>query len=95
MKFKPLGERIVVKPHKADNVINGVILPDSAVKQKNIGEIVATGKGKVSDGGEIIPLDVKVGDVIMYSPRNHAEIELDGEKYLVMVQADIVGIGYE
>lgn len=80
----------------AENMKNGLYLPESAVKQKNTGVVIATGKGRVNDQGNIIPLDVKAGDVIMFSPRNnYLEIEHDGEKYLVMVQADIVGIGYE
>jgi chaperonin GroES len=96
MNFKPMDGRIVVKRQESDNQINGVLLPDSAIKNKNIGEVVAISAGKKLPSGDIVQHDVKVGDIIMFSPRNnHNEIDVDGQKYLVMVEADIIGIGYE
>ena len=93
MKLKPLGDRVVVKAQEAKEVKKGgIIIPDTAKEKPQEGEIIAVGKGKLNDDGKLIPMDVKVGDKILYGKYSGTEIKMDDQEYLIMNQDDILGI---
>lgn len=93
MKLKPLGDRVVVKPAEQKEVKKGgIIIPDTAKEKPQEGEIVAAGKGKVTDDGKLIPMDVKVGDKILYGKYSGTEVKLEDVEYIIMHQEDILGI---
>ena len=91
MKMKPLADRVVIKPAPAEEKTKGgIILPDTAKEKPVIGEIVAAGPGKVSDDGKKIPMDIAVGDAVIYSKYGGTEITLDGEELMLLHEADIL-----
>jgi chaperonin GroES len=93
VKIQPLGDRVLVKPAEAkETKRGGIIIPDSAKEKPQEGIIAACGKGKTTDDGKVIALDVKVGDKILYGKYSGSEIKLDDEDYLIMHQDDILGI---
>ncbi|MBL0349048.1 MAG: co-chaperone GroES [Elusimicrobia bacterium] len=93
VKIRPLGDRVLVKPlDKEKQERGGIIIPDTAKEKPQEGEIVAAGKGKVSDDGKVLPMDVKAGDRILYGKYSGTEIKIDGDEYLIMHQDDILGI---
>ncbi len=93
VKIQPLGDRVLVKPVEAKEMKrSGIIIPDSAKEKPQEGLIAACGKGKTTDEGKVIALDVKVGDKILYGKYSGSEIKLDDEDYLIMHQDDILGI---
>jgi chaperonin GroES len=93
MKMKPLADRVVIKPAPAEEKTKGgIILPDTAKEKPVIGEIVAAGPGKVSDDGKKIPMEVKVGDKVLYGKYSGTEVTVEGEEYLIMREADIFAI---
>jgi chaperonin GroES len=93
MNIKPLGDRVVVKPAPAEEKTKGgIILPDTAKEKPVIGEIMAVGQGRRSDEGKLIPIDLKVGDKVLYGKYSGTEVSLNGQEYLIMREADIFGI---
>ena len=93
VKIQPLGDRVLVKPAEAkETKRGGIIIPDSAKEKPQEGIVAACGKGKTTDEGKVIALDVKVGDKILYGKYSGSEIKLDDEDYLIMHQDDILGI---
>ncbi|WP_457567959.1 co-chaperone GroES [Desulfurobacterium sp.] len=93
MKLKPLYDRVVVKKVEMEQkTAGGIILPDTAKEESQIGEVVAVGEGKLLDNGEVRPLKVKAGDKVLYSKYAGNEVELDGEKYLIIREEDILAI---
>ena len=93
VKIQPLGDRVLVKPAEAkETKRGGIIIPDSAKEKPQEGIIAACGKGKTTEAGKVIALDVKVGDKILYGKYSGSEIKLDDEDYLIMHQDDILGI---
>jgi chaperonin GroES len=93
VKIQPLGDRVLVKPVEAkETKRGGIIIPDSAKEKPQEGMIAACGKGKTTEDGKVIALDVKVGDKILYGKYSGSEIKLDDEDYLIMHQDDILGI---
>ena len=70
----------------------GIIIPDTAKVKPEQGKIVAVGKGKVNDGGKLMPVGVKVGDTILFGKYSGSEVELDGEEHLIMREEDILGV---
>ncbi len=93
MKVKPLGDRVLVKPIEEKEVKRGnIIIPDTAKEKPQQGEVIAVGKGKVTEDGKIIPMDVKVGDKVLFGKYSGTEIKIDGEEYLILHQDDILGI---
>jgi chaperonin GroES len=93
MKMKPLADRVVIKPSPAEEKSRGgIILPDTAKEKPVIGEVVAVGPGKVSDEGKTVPMEVKVGDKVLYGKYSGTEVTVDGEEYLIMREADIFAI---
>jgi chaperonin GroES len=91
--IRPLGEKILVKPTDVKEVKKGgIIIPDTAKEKPQEGEIVAVGRGKKTEDGKIIPLDVKVGDKVLYGKYSGTEVKFDDKEYLIMSQDDILGI---
>lgn len=93
MKMKPLGDRILVKPLEAKEVKKGgIIIPDTAKEKPQEGEVMAVGKGKVADDGKLIPMEVKVGDKVLFGKYSGTEVKIDDVEYTIMSQDDILGI---
>jgi len=93
MKIRPLQDRILVKRvDEEETTSGGIIIPDSAKEKPIEGRVKAVGKGKVGDDGKHIPVDVKVGDKVLYSKYGGTEVKVDGEEFLLMREDDILGI---
>ena len=93
MKLKPLHDRVVVKPAVADEkTASGIILPDSAKEKPTRGKIIAAGAGKPADNGKVSPLSVKVGDEVYYGKWSGTEVEVDGEKLVIVKESDLLGV---
>jgi chaperonin GroES len=92
-KFKPLYDRLLVKRIDCESkTAGGIIIPDSAKEKPMQGEVVAVGSGTRDDGGNVKPLEVKVGDTVLFAKWGGTEIKLDGVEYLVMKESDVLGI---
>ncbi len=93
LKFKPLSDRIVIKPAEAEEkTAAGIILPDTAKEKPVEGTVVAVGPGKVAEDGKVIKLEVKVGDKVLYGKYSGTEVSIDNEEYLIMRESDVFGI---
>lgn len=93
MNIRPLGDKIVVKRLELEEKLkSGLIVPDTAKEKPQEGEVVAVGKGKMNDKGNIIPMEIKVGDRILFGKYSGNEVKIDGEEYLIMDQNDVIGI---
>lgn len=93
MKIKPLADRIVLKAIESQEITKGgIVIPDTAKEKPQEAEVVAVGRGKKSANGSITPLSVKVGDKVLYGKYSGTEITLDGEKYLIMREEEILAI---
>lgn len=93
LKLKPLEDRVVVEPKKAeDKTASGIILPDTAQEKPQEATIVAVGPGKASDSGTIVKMTVKVGDSVLYGKYSGTEVTVDGTEYLIMRESDILAI---
>ena len=93
MKIRPLYDRIVVKRiEEQETVRGGIIIPDSAKEKPQEGEVVAVGNGKRLEDGKLLPLDVQVGDRILFGKYSGSDIKLDGEEYLIMREDEVLGI---
>ena len=93
MNLKPLGDRVIVRPNEGEETLpSGIVLPDTAKEKPQEGEIVSAGKGKTTEDGKILPMEVKVGDRILYGKYTGNEIKIDDQEYIIMHQDDIFGI---
>ena len=93
MNIRPLQDRIIVKRlEEEEKTKGGIIIPDAAKEKPMQGEVVAAGKGKVGEDGKVNPLDVKVGDRILFGKYAGTEVKLDGEEYLIMREDDVLGV---
>ena len=92
MNFRPLHDRVLIKRIEEEITSSGIVIPDSAKEKPSRGEIVSIGKGKLLDNGEILTLDVKVGDKVLFGKYSGTEVKLDEEEYIVMREEDIMGI---
>lgn len=94
MVFKPLSNHVFIEPlEEEQKTKSGIVLPDTAEKEKPIkGKIIAVGPGKLSEKGERVPMSVRVGDVVLFKKYGPDEIELEGKKYLVGDEEDILAI---
>lgn len=91
--FRPLHDRVLVKRLEGESKTpGGIVIPDTAAEKPIRGKILAAGPGKASEDGKIRPLDVKVGDEVLFGKYSGTEIKLSGEEYLVMREDDIMGI---
>jgi len=93
MKLKPLNDRVVIKQLEAqEKTAGGIILPDTAKEKPQIGRVIATGPGKVLDNGKISKMSVRKNDKVIYGKYMGTEVEVDGEKLVVVNESDILGI---
>ena len=92
MNLKPLDDRIVVKPNEAEQTTaSGLVIPDTAKEKPQQGEVLAAGPGRTSEHtGQVIPLDIKVGDTVVYSKYGGTEITIDGEDLLILSSRDVL-----
>ena len=93
MQFKPLYDRVLIKPFEEKEVKKGgIIIPDTAKERPQEGEVIEVGEGKLTDDGKIIPLKIKKGDRILFSKYAGTEIQLDEQEYLIMRESDILAV---
>jgi len=93
VNLKPLGDRVVVEHvEQADKSAGGVFLPDTAKEKPQEGKVLAVGSGRTLDNGTKVPMEVKVGDRILYSKYSGSEVKIDGKEYLIISEKDVLGI---
>src|SRR3954464_14094436 len=93
MGFRPLHDRVVIRRVEAEEkTLGGIIIPDTAKEKPMEGEVVAVGPGARDESGKVQPLDVKVGDRVLFGKWSGTEVKLDGEDLIIMKEADIMGI---
>lgn len=93
MKFLPLGDRVAIEPESQnDTTLGGIIIPDTSKSKPSKGIIVAVGNGARNQNGDIIPMQLSVGDKIMFGQWSGSEMDIDGRKYLIMKESDVIGV---
>ena len=93
MKFRPLHDRIVVERIDAEaKSAGGIIIPDTAQEKPSQGEVVAVGPGGRDENGKLIPIDIKVGDRVLFGKWSGTEVKIEGTEYLIMKESDIMGV---
>jgi len=94
MNLKPLEDRIIVRPNEAEETtVSGIVIPDTAKEKPQFGEVLAVGAGRRSEQtGDLIPLDVKVGDTVVYSKYGGTEIAVEGEDLLILTSRDVLAV---
>ena len=93
MKLKPLDDRVVVKPHEAEErTAGGIVLPDSAKEKPMMGKVVAVGEGKLLDSGNRGKMSIKKNDVVLYGKYSGSEVEVDGIEYKILRESEVLGI---
>jgi chaperonin GroES len=91
--LRPLGDRVVIQPTpREETTKSGIVLPDTAKEKPQEGSIIAAGPGRLNDDGEREPMDVKVGDKVLYAKYAGTEFKIDGEEYLIVSQKDILAV---
>jgi chaperonin GroES len=92
-KLQPLGDRIVVKPiEKEEMTKGGIVLPDTVKERPQEGKVLAVGPGRMTDDGKRIPVDIKVGNTVIYAKYGGTEIKEDGEELIILRESDILAI---
>ena len=92
-KLKPLGDRVVVKPvEKEEMTKGGIVLPDTVTERPQEGKVLAVGPGKMTDDGKRIPMEIKVGDTVIYAKYGGTEIKEDGDDLMILRESDILAI---
>lgn len=93
MKLQPLGDRIIVKPKEDENssTPSGLVIPDTAKEKPQLGDVMAVGPGEFQDG-ERLPLDVKEGDVVVYSKYGGTELKFEGQEFLILSSRDVLAV---
>ena len=90
-KLQPMGDRLVVKPMESEEKTkSGIILPDTAKEKPQEGKVIGVGSGRITDEGKRIPMDVEVGDIVIYAKYGGSEIKVDGEDLIIMRESDIL-----
>jgi len=93
MNIRPLHDRIIVERLEEETTTaSGIIIPDTAKEKPQQGKIIAVGKGKVTEDGKILPMDVKVGDKVLFGKYAGTDIKIEGKEYLMMREDDILGV---
>lgn len=93
MNIRPLHDRVIVRRKEEERTsAGGIVIPDSATEKPAQGEVLAVGNGKILENGEVRPLDVKVGDIVMFGKFSGSEVKVNGEDLLVMREEDIMGV---
>ena len=92
MKFRPLHDRVLIKVlDSEEKTAGGIIIPDTAKEKPQEGEVVAVGPGAKSEDGEVSPMDVKLGDTVLFGKWSGTEVTIDGEELLIMKESEILG----
>lgn len=93
MGYRPLGDRLMVKPNTSEETTkSGIVLPDSAKEKPQEGKVTAVGAGAKDENGKLIPLEVKVGDSILYSKYSGTEVKIEGDEHLIIKESDVLAI---
>jgi chaperonin GroES len=93
MKIRPLHDRVILKRMEEETTsAGGIVIPDSAAEKPMRGKVIAIGKGKRLESGDVVALDVKVGDTVLFGKYSGTEVKVDGEDLLVMREEDIMGV---
>ncbi len=93
MKFRPLHDRVVVRRIEADErTKSGIIIPDTAKEKPAEGEVIAVGSGGRDEAGKLIPIDIQVGDHILFGKWSGTEVKIDGEDLIIMKESDVLGV---
>ena len=93
MKIRPLQDRLLLRPSEGeDKTAGGIIIPDTAKEKPQEGVVVAAGKGKVQENGKLTPLDVKIGDRVLYGKYSGTEVTVAGEKHVILREEDVLAI---
>ena len=93
MKFRPLHDRVVIRRiDSEEKSAGGIIIPDTAKEKPQEGEVIAVGPGGRDEAGKLTPIDVKVGDRILFGKWSGTEVKIDGQEYLIMKESDIMGV---
>ena len=93
MKFRPLHDRVVIKRIDADTkTAGGIIIPDTAKEKPSQGEVLSVGPGGRDEAGKLIPIDLKVGDVVLFGKWSGTEVKIDGQDLLIMKESDVMGV---
>mgnify|MGYP000892103282 CR=1 FL=1 len=93
MKFRPLHDRVVVRRLEGEQkTAGGIIIPDTAKEKPSEGEIIAVGPGGRDESGKLVPIDLKVGDRILFGKWSGTEVKIDGEELLIMKESDVMGV---
>ena len=93
MKFRPLGDRVVVRRLKEDQkTAGGIIIPDTVQEKPQEGEVISVGPGAPDNNGKLVPTTVKAGDYVLFGKWSGTEVKLDGEELLIMKESDIMGV---
>ena len=93
MKFRPLHDRVLIKVLDIEEkTAGGIIIPDTAKEKPQEGEVVAVGPGGKNENGKLAPMDVKIGDIVLFGKWSGTEVKIDGKEYSIMKESDIMGI---
>lgn len=93
MNIRPLHDRVIVRRMEEERKsAGGIVIPDSATEKPQSGEVVAVGRGKILDNGDVRAMDVKVGDKVLFSKYGGTDVKIEGEEFLVMKEDDIIGV---
>ena len=93
MNIRPLGDRVIVRRVEEETkTAGGIYIPDSATEKPSEGEVLAVGKGKMTDNGDVIPMNVTVGDKVIFGKYSGSEVKVDGDSFLIMKEEEILGI---
>ena len=93
MKFRPLHDRVLIKVlDSEEKTKGGIIIPDTAKEKPQEGEVVAVGPGAKNEDGKLVPMDVKMGDIVLFGKWSGTEVKIDGKEYSIMKESDIMGI---
>ena len=93
MKLKPLQDRVIVKQSEAEEkTASGIVLPDAAKEKPTKGKVIAAGPGKLDDKGKPMEIGLRVGDTVYYGKYSGTEVEVDGQKYVILREQDVLGV---
>ncbi|HMU87252.1 MAG TPA: co-chaperone GroES [Agitococcus sp.] len=93
MKIRPLHDRVVIRREEQETkTAGGIVLPGSAAEKPSQGEVIAVGNGQITESGEVRPLDVKVGDKVLFGQYSGSTVKVDGEELLIMKESEILGV---
>src|SRR4029450_5815691 len=94
MSVRPLRDRVLLEPvvEEEEQKVGGIIIPDTAKEKPQQGKVIAVGSGRVNDKGDVLPLDVKAGDTVLFGKYSGSEIKVDGKEYLIVREDEILGV---